>query len=54
MFNRIIPIAKESGIEIITMEAARKPSGKSVNATKRMAMIKSFNKPLRRVLTFSA
>ena len=47
------PMASDSGIEIITMLAARSPSGSSVIATSAMAIPKSVVSRLRRVATFS-
>ena len=50
----MIPIARESGMEIITIKEARIPKGRSVMATNNMAIKKSLNKPLSLSLTWLA
>ena len=50
----IIPIDKERGIEIITIIAGLNPRGSKVNATNKMAQIKSKPKPDNLFCTTSA
>jgi hypothetical protein len=52
--SSVTPIASESGIETITTPEARRPSGRSVTSTSRMAMPKSRTKPERRCSTLPA
>jgi hypothetical protein len=47
-------MARDSGMEIITIEAALPPRGNNVMETKRMAMMKSKPKPPNLLLTKSA
>ena len=50
-YSTAMPKASDSGIEIMTMLAARKPSGSSVSSTTAMAMPKSMYRRSRRVAT---
>ena len=47
------PMASDSGMEIMTTNAARKPSGNSVSETNKMAIAKSLTKRASRLLTLT-
>ncbi|MNX94521.1 hypothetical protein D3C86_1267560 [compost metagenome] len=52
-FRSTNPIARESGIEIMTTSEALAPSGSNVIATNKMAIRKSTPKPPKRSFTLS-